>query len=78
MRSVTSNILILIKKLPYIINTGYSEIICANYDGSKMNDVHTVCPADFVGLPAKVVWLTAFLLKKKAIFVQLLCWPLAG
>ena len=43
-----------------------------------MNNVLTVCPADFVGLPAKVIWPTAFFLKKKAIFVWLLCWPLAG
>ena len=69
---------ILVKKLPYIINNGYSEIICAKYDGSRMNDACTVCPADFVGLPAKVVWLTAFFLKKKAIFVQLLCQLLAS
>ena len=62
------NILILIKKLPYIINNKYGEIICAKYDGSSMNDACTICPADFVSLPAKVVWLTAFFLKKKAIF----------
>ena len=44
-----------------------------------MKDVHTVCPADIVGLPIKVVWLTAFFLKKKAIFVWLFVlatgWP---
>ena len=49
----------------------------AKYDRSKMNDACTVCLADFVGLPAKVIWLTAFFSKKKMIFVWLLCWPLA-
>ena len=52
--------------------------MCTKYDRSRVNDVLTVCPADFVGLPAKVVWLTAFFLKKKAIFVWLLCQSLAG
>ena len=33
-----------------------------------MNDALTICPADFVSLPAKVVWPTAFFSKKKAIF----------
>ena len=50
----------------------------AKYDRSRMKDAHTVCPANFVGLPAKVVQLTAFFLKKKMIFVQLLCQPSAG
>ena len=52
--------------------------MCAKYGRSRMNSVHTVCLANFVSLPAKVVWPTTFLLKKKAIFVWLLCWPLAG
>ena len=52
--------------------------MCAKYDRSRMNDVHTVCPANFVGLLAKVIWLTAFFSKKKMIFVWLLCQPLAG
>ena len=52
--------------------------MCAKYDRSRMNNACTVCLADFVGLPTKVVWLTAFFLKKKAIFVQLLCWLLAS
>ena len=69
-----SNILILIKKLFSIINYGYGEIICAKYDGSRMNDACTVCPADTVSLPTKVIWPTAFFLKKKVIFVWLLCW----
>ena len=37
----------------------------ATYDRSRMNNVCTVCPANFVGLLAKVVWLTAFFLKRK-------------
>ena len=78
MQSVMSNILILTKKLPYIINNGYSVIICAKYDGSRMNDVHTACPTNIVGLPAKVIWLTVFFLKKKVIFVRLLCQLLAS
>ena len=52
--------------------------MCAKYGRSRMNDAFTVCLADFVSLPAKVVWPTAFFLKKKLIFVQLSCWPLAG
>ena len=47
--------------------------MCAKYDGSMMNDACTVCPADIAGLPTKVVMPTLFFLKKKAIFVQLLC-----
>ena len=72
------NILNLFKKILYIINDRHSEVMCARYDRSRMNDVCTVCLADFVGLPAKVVWPTAFFLKKKVIFVWLLCWPLAS
>ena len=67
-----------IKKFLYIINNGYSEIICAKYDGSRMNDACTVCPANFVSLPAKVVWQTTFFLKKERIFVWLLCQPPAS
>ena len=52
--------------------------MCAKYDGSRVNDVHTVCPTDFASLPAKVIWPTVFFLKKKVIFVWLLCWLLAG
>ena len=52
--------------------------MCAKYDRSRMNDACTVCPADFVSLPAKVIWPTTFFSKKKVIFVWLLCWPLAG
>ena len=50
----------------------------AKYDRSRVNDVHTVCLANFVSPPAKVVQPTAFFSKKKVIFVWLLCWPLAS
>ena len=50
-QSSTKDILILIEKFLYIINDRYSEVMCAKYDISRMNDVLTVCPADFVGLP---------------------------
>ena len=59
----------LIEKILYIINNRYSEIISAKYDSSIMNDACTVCLADFVGLPAKVIQLTALFSKKKVIFV---------
>ena len=78
MRFIMLNILILIENFLYIINNRYVEIICARYDGSWMNDACTVCLADFVGLPAKVIQPTTFSLKKKAIFVWLLHWLLAG
>ena len=72
------NILNLFKKFLYIIDDRHSEVICAKYGISRMNDAHTVCPADFVSLPAKVVWPIAFLSNSESFFVQLLCWPLAG
>ena len=52
--------------------------MCTKYDRSRMNDALTVCLANFVSLPAKVIWPTVFFLKKKAIFVWLLCWPSAS
>ena len=47
----------------------YSEVLIVKYGGSRMNDVHTISLADFVGLPAKVIWPTTFFSKKKLIFV---------
>ena len=38
------------------------EDICAKYGRSSMNDAHTISPTDFVGLPVKIVRLTAFFL----------------
>ena len=52
--------------------------MCAKYGRSGMNDACTIGLADFVSLPAKVIQLTTFFFKKKAIFVQLLCWPSAS
>ena len=72
------NILNLFKELLYIIYDRHNEDMCAKYGRSRMNDAHTICPANFASLPAKVVWPIAFFLKKKLIFVQLLCWPLAS
>ena len=54
------------------------EDICAKYGRSSMNDAHTISPADFVSLPAKIVRSTAFFLDSESIFVRLLHRPLAG
>ena len=72
------NILKLFKEFLYIINDRHSEVMCAKYGRSRINDVCTVCPANFVGLPAKVVWPIAFFLHSESIFVQLLCRPSAS
>ena len=72
------NILNLFEKFLYIINDRHSEAMCAKYGRSRMNNMHTVCPANFVSLPANIIQPTAFFLKKNAIFVWLLCWPSAG
>ena len=69
MQSITSNIFKLIKIFIDIINNKYYMVVGAKYDSSIMNDAHTNYPADIVGLPAKVVWSTAFFLKKETIFV---------
>ena len=63
------NILNLFQKFLYIIDGRHSEVMCAKYGRSRMNDVHTVCLADFVSLPAKVIWLTTFFLNSELIFV---------
>ena len=49
----TENILNLFEKFLYIINDRHSEVMCAKYGRSRMNDACTVCPANFVCLPAK-------------------------
>ena len=43
--------------------------MCARYGRSRMNDAHTISPADFVGLPVKGVQSTAFFLVSELIFV---------
>ena len=47
------NILNLFKELLYIIYDRHNEDMCAKYGRSRMNDVHTICLADFASLPAK-------------------------
>ena len=69
MQSIMLNIFKLIKFFIDIINNKYYMVVGAKYDSSIMNDAHTNYPANIVGLPAKVVWLTTFFSKKKAIFV---------
>ena len=52
--------------------------MCAKYGRSRINDVHTISPADSVGRPAKGIRSTALFSKKKMIFVLLLHRPSAG
>ena len=47
----------------------YSEVLIVKYGGSRMNDVHAISPADFVSLPAKVVWPTTLFSNSESIFV---------
>ena len=72
------NILNLFEELLYIIYARHSEDMCAKYGRSRMNDVHTICLADFASLPAKIVRPTTFFSKKNVNFVQFLHWPLAS
>ena len=78
MQSIIKIIFNLIENFLDIINNEYYLITCAKYHSSNMNDAHTVYLANIVGLPVKVVWPTAFFLKKKTIFVRLLCQPSAS
>ena len=78
MWSIMLNNFNLFENILDIINNEHYLITCAKYHSSNMNNVHTTCPADIVSLPAIVIQLTTFFLKKKAIFVWLLCWPPAG
>ena len=72
-------------------NLKFSHIPCHNYVGyfytlvnltqkyiSKANNTCMISLADFVSLPTKVVWPIALFSNSELIFVQLLCWPLAG
>ena len=56
----------------------YSEVLIAKYGSSRMNDALTISLANSVGLPTKVVRPIALFSNSESIFVQLLCWPLAG
>ena len=78
MQSVMSNIFNLIENFIDIINNKCCLIMGAKCYNSRMNDAHTICPADIVGCPAKVIWPTTFCLEKKSIFVWLLCQLLAS
>ena len=78
MQSIMLNIFNLIENFLNVINNEHYLIAYAKYCSFNVNNVHTIYLADFVGLPAKVVQLTTFFLKKKMIFVQLLCWLSAG
>ena len=63
------NILDPFEELLYIIYDRHSEDMCAKYGRSRINNVHTIGPANSVGCPAKVIRLTTFFSKKKTIFV---------
>ena len=78
MLSIMLNNFDLFKNFLDIINNDQYLIMCAKYYSSSMNDAYTTNPADIVGPPEKVVQPTAFFLKKKTIFVQLLGWLLAS
>ena len=78
MQSVILKISNLIENFIDFINKECCQIIGAKYYSFNMNSVHTMSPTDIVGCPTKVVWLTTLFSKKKAIFIWLLCWPLAG
>ena len=73
MQSIMLNIFNLIENFLDITNNKHCLITCAKYYSSSLNDAHTIYLADIVSPPAKVVWLTAFFLKKKMTFVWLLC-----
>ena len=73
MQSIILNNFFLIENFLDIINNEHYMIMCAKYHSSNMNDACTICPTDIVGLPAKVVWPTTSFLKKKMIFLWLLC-----
>ena len=62
------NILDPFEELLYIIYDRHSEDMCAKYGRSRMNDAHTIGPADSVGCPAKVVQSTTFFSKKESNF----------
>ena len=78
MQSIMSNIFILIENFIDIINNKCSLIMDAKYYSSNMNNACTICLANIVSLPARVIQLTTFFLKKKMIFIWLLCQLSAG
>ena len=72
------NIIDLLKILNYISNHKHLSIMNAKFHSSMMNIEHDIFPTDIVGCPTKVVWLTAFFLNSKPLFIPHLCWPLAS
>ena len=78
MQSNMLNIFNLLENFVDIINNKYGLVIGAKYHSFNMNDAHTMSSYDIVSCPAKVIWLTAFFLNSKHLFVQLLCQPLAS
>ena len=78
MQSVMLNIFNLVENFVDIINNKYCLTIGAKYYSSNMNDACTMFLTDIVSCPAKVIWLTAFFLNSKHLFVWLLCWPSAS
>ena len=78
MQSIMLSNFDLFKTFLDIINNDQYMISCAKYYSSSMNNACTACPADIVGLPAKVIWPTTFFLKKKMIFIRILGWLLAS
>ena len=68
MQSITLNILNPIEKFPYIINNRYSEIICAKYDSSIMNDAHPVLSGQLCQPPCKSCMANCILFEKESDF----------
>ena len=71
MQSIILNIFNLIENFIDIINEKCCLIMGAKYYNSSMKDACTICLANIVGHPAKVVWPTIFFLEKKLIFIWL-------
>ena len=65
MQFIMSNIFNLIKNFIDIINNKHCPNMCAKYYSYIINDVHTIYPANIVGLPANIVWPTTFFFEKE-------------
>ena len=78
MWSVMSNNFNLLENFVDFISNKYGLIIGAKYHSSNMNDAYTMSLYNIVSCPTKVIWPTTFFLNSNCLFVQLLCWLLAG
>ena len=78
MWSIMSNTFNLLENFVDIIDNKYGLIIGSKYHSSNMYDACTLSPTNIVGCPTKVIWLTAFFLNSKHLFIWLLCWLLAS